>query len=174
MRPELSIILQSTPKMFVFFQNQLSRRWVVLLGIFTHLLLQAEPARPLVGAIRWDAQVGDRFSYGVEENAFLGPAIHHDRIPFYGQIRDDGSVFMDGTDPSVMAQEIEYARQAGLDYWAFLTYDDRPDHWGYWLGKQLDNYLHSPNRAAVRFAVILASHEQIGDDPGEWPRWIDR
>lgn len=139
------------------------------------LSLDASNASPLIGAIRWDAQVGDMYDYATMENRFLSPKEYRNRIPFYGKLLPDGSVHLDATDPSVMEQEIAYASEAGLDYWAFLTYENNtPGHWGYGLGLQLENYLNSPSKSAINFAVILADKNNIGNDESEWPRWIAR
>lgn len=146
---------------------------LILLGIGLHV--NAASSRPIVGAIRWDAQVGDRYGYGSEENRMLSPLAYRDRVPFYAELLPDGTVQIDATDPSVMEREIAYASEAGLDYWAFLTYENNsPDHWGYGLGLQLENYLKSPSKSAINFAVILASNVGIGDDESDWPRWVER
>lgn len=141
----------------------------------TWLTAHSGNTRPIVGAIRWDAQVGDLYSYGTEENVMLSPLGFRNRVPFYAQVHEDGSVDLDATDPSYMEKEIVYASDSGLDYWAFLTYEDNTEeHWGYGLGIQLKNFLQSPNRDEINFTVILADKNNIGDNEAEWPRWFSR
>jgi len=66
-----------------------------------------------------------------------------------------------------MDQEISYARGAGLDYWAFLTYPE-----GDAMSSALDRYLHSVRRAEIGFCLIL--HQTLGVPEARWPRERDR
>lgn len=110
---------------------------------------QESPMRPLVGAIRWDAWHGDKGTPGQAVQRALGPAKWHHRLPFFAQVRDDGSVAIDGARQDVMDQEIRYAVQAGLDYWAFVTY---PPDTAMSLGLKL--YLTSRLRTQIRFCLV--------------------
>jgi len=114
--------------------------------------------RPAVGAIRWDAWFGNRGSVGEAVHRSLGPGKWHDRLPFYAKVLGDDKVEIDGTPQSVIDREIEYAANAGLAYWAFVTYP--PDHE---LSLALKRYLSSPIRTKLDFCLIT-----------ECGRWHDR
>lgn len=126
-----------------------------------------ETQRSIVGAIRWDAWHGDAGMHGgtgvfktdktvltpglaVERS--LGPKHWHYRLPFYAKIISDDKVEVRGNSQEVMDKEIAYAADAGLDYWAFLTY--HPDS-PMTLGLKL--YLSSKDKAKIKFCVILHS-----------------
>ncbi len=80
-------------------------------------LLAAE--RPTVGAIRWDAWSGGGVTEQVEQT--LSPAKHRFRLPWFAKVDAAGHAHLDASAEGVMEQEIGYAKEAGLDYWAFLT-----------------------------------------------------
>lgn len=83
--------------------------------------------RPRVGAIRWDAWHGDLGVPGRAVQKSLGPARYHFRLPWFAKVEADGSMAIRCDAPGILAQEITYARRAGLDYWAFVTYpEDSP------------------------------------------------
>src|SRR5919108_3588775 len=115
---------------------------------------------PLVGAIRWDAWVGDVPTYndrgptavGLQVERVLGPAHWHDRLPFYARELSAHSVEVRATSQDVMDQEIAYASAAGLDYWAFVYY--RPGS-GLDTGRRLS--LASARRSEIAFCLIFDS-----------------
>ena len=105
--------------------------------------------RPLVGAIRWDAWYGGdgEVEHAVERT--LGPQKYHDRLPFFARVLGSDRVQIRGDAPAVMEREIAYAKQARLDYWAFVWYDpDDP------MSLALRHYLASPHRQDIRFALV--------------------
>lgn len=85
-----------------------------------------------VGAIRWDAWYGGEKGvdtdpgYIVEQT--LGSSTdYHYRLPFFSTINYDENgqytgVSIRGNSQEVMDQEINYAVEGGIDYWAFLVY----------------------------------------------------
>src|SRR5208337_675101 len=77
---------------------------------------------PSVGAIRWDAWTGSGNNIGIQVERALSPGKYHYRVPFFGVEVDTGTVKIDGTFQNIMDQEIDYAKHAGLDYWAFVWY----------------------------------------------------
>ena len=104
--------------------------------------------RPLVGAIRWDAwQEEDVVQAAVE--ASLDPAHWRWRAPWFGAVDAEGRLRFDGNRPEVMDAEIAFAVEAGVDYWAFVTY---PESIG--MTNALRLYLASPDRR-VRFCLNL-------------------
>jgi hypothetical protein len=113
-------------------------------------------SRPAVGAIRWDAWIGDAADsdVGRQVERSLGPEQWHVRLPFYGRKISRSEVQVRGNRQEVMDQEIAYASAAGLDYWAFVMYaEDSPLTLG-----GLDLYLRSATRSRIRFAMIVQSY----------------
>jgi hypothetical protein len=116
----------------------------------------AEPSRPRVGAIRWDAWFGDDPSsdVGRQVERSLGPQRWHYRLPFFAEELSDTEVRVRENTPAVMDQEIECARAAGIDYWAFVMYAaDAPMTRG---GVEL--FLQRVHPGALHFAMIAQSY----------------
>jgi len=105
--------------------------------------------RPIVGAIRWDAWHGDQGVPGQAVERALGPKRWHARIPFFGKVVSDTQVEIRGYSQEIVDREIAYARQAGLDYWAFVTYE--PDTS---MSLALKTYLASARKADIRFCLL--------------------
>ena len=106
-------------------------------------------ALPLVGAIRWDAwQENGDIQATVERT--LGPHHWHYRLPFFARVTGSNSVTINGNTQAIMDQEINYAANAGIDYWAFVTY---PDAIGMSHGLHL--YLSSPIKHRINFCLNL-------------------
>jgi hypothetical protein len=121
----------------------------------------ASPAlsAPLVGAIRWDAWVGDLPTYnsagptavGRQVERTLGPAHWRDRLPFYARELSADAVEVRGAGQAVVDQELAYAAAAGLDYWAFVWYPP-----GSGLDTARRRYLASALRSRMAFCLIYA------------------
>jgi len=79
----------------------------------------------------------------------LGPAKWRYRLPFFATVRSDTEVSIDGATQEVMDQEITYAAEAGLDYWAFLAYDPNEP-----MSLGLKLYLASERKREIRFCLI--------------------
>ena len=129
------------------------------------VLKQTDPARPIVGAIRWDAWTGGEVTAQVERS--LGPKKYHHRLPWFAEVIGDDKVRIDGSPQAVMDREIDFAADAGLDYWAFLLYPERES-----MSKAIKQYLASARRSRIKFCVIL--HNAFGVSDAEWPRERDR
>jgi hypothetical protein len=80
----------------------------------------------------------------------LGPDHWHYRLPFFAVKLDKNKVHVRGNTQKIMDQEILYAADAGLDYWAFNYYSP-----GSGLDSALKLYLRSPHRNAIKFSLIL-------------------
>lgn len=111
---------------------------------------QERPA-PVVGAIRWDAWVGDGSEVGLAVEKSLGPLRWHGRLPFFGKELAPDKVQVRANTRDVMDREIDYAANSGLGYWAFVAYDpaDAMTRGG------LDLYLSSRQKAKIKFCLIL-------------------
>lgn len=116
--------------------------------------------RPMIGAIRWDAWVGVNLPKIVAKS--LGPPSHRFRLPWYATVDEAGQVNIKGDAPGIMEQEIDYAANAGIDYWAFCGYGthDEPTI-------ALNQFLASPTRERMKFCMIL--HACIGGNESDWP-----
>lgn len=127
--------------------------------------LGEETQRSIVGAIRWDAWHGDAgvrggsevfktdkatLTPGLAVERSLGPKHWHYRLPFYSKVISDDKVEIRANSQDVMDQEIAYAADAGLDYWAFLTYHPESP-----MTLGLNLYLSSKDKVKIKFCVIL-------------------
>ncbi len=80
-----------------------------------------------VGAIRWDAWYGhdgkeDSVITQVERT--LSPAEYHHRAPFFAEITPDGKITVPEYTQEIFDREMQYAIDAGIDYFSFLWYYD--------------------------------------------------
>ncbi len=122
---------------------------------------------PLVGAIRWDAWHDDLGPPGRAVQTSLGPAKYHFRLPWFAKVREDGPVSIRCDRPGILEQEIDYARRAGLDYWAFVTYPrDSP------LSIPLKQYLAREETNGLRFCNIVERARFRG--PGKHTAMVER
>ena len=130
---------------------------------------QTKETRPVVGAIRWDAWSGGQVTAQVERT--LGPDKYRDRLPWFAEVVDDKTVKIGNTNQEMlqgtMDEEIRFAADAGLDYWAFVMYPEQDS-----MSKALQLYLESKRSDAVKFCVIL--HNNIGVQAKEWPQERER
>jgi len=115
------------------------------------------PRHTIVGAIRWDAWVGDAATFvgggnytGLQVARTLGPGRWHYRLPFFARITGPDSVYIDGRTQAIMDQEIAYAKNAGLDYWCFHYY-----HNGSGLDAARNLYLGSRHKHDVKFCISI-------------------
>lgn len=139
-----------------------------MLRLLAALLLVAPlgaAERPSVGAIRWDAWSGGGVTTQVERT--LSPAQHRFRLPWFATIDAAGRARIDAAADGVMEQEIAYAKSAGLDYWAFLTYPEADA-----MSSALARYLRSPRRADVGFCLVL--HQTLSVPADRWPAERER
>lgn len=109
---------------------------------------QKPDTRPVVGAIRWDAWHGDKSPVGRAVEIALGPKQWHYRVPFFGKIISDSQVEIHGYTQEIIDQEIAYAHQAGLDYWAFGLYSTMPA-----MTEARKLYLASHHKADINFCL---------------------
>jgi hypothetical protein len=129
------------------------------------VMAQESPPRPVVGAIRWDAWTGGDVTVQVETT--LGPRKYHNRLPWFAEVLGENKVRIDGSRQATMDREIDFASDAGLDYWAFLL-DDASSS----MSTALKQYLQSPRRKRINFCIIL--HNTLGVHASLWPAERDR
>ncbi|HEY3325252.1 MAG TPA: hypothetical protein VGP72_32670 [Planctomycetota bacterium] len=121
--------------------------------------------RPIVGAIRWDAWTGGEVTEQVQRT--LAPEKYHFRLPWFAEVLAPDRVRIDGSPQSVMDREIDFAADAGLDYWAFLIYPQSNS-----MSAALEQYLKSDKKARIKFCVIL--HGTLSAPTEKWPAERDR
>jgi hypothetical protein len=119
-----------------------------------------------VGAIRWDAWHGDLSIVGTAVETTLGPEHYHHRLPFYGKKISPTEVQVRATTQAVIDKEIAFAKAAGLDYWAYVTYDENSP---LSLARQL--HQASANKMDMNFCLIHAGG-RVG--AGGMAGWQDR
>ena len=125
------------------------------------------PRGSLVGAIRWDAWVGEMPTFGdatsdnrvgVVVERTLGPNKWHNRLPFYAVEIGENQVQVRETTQAIMDQEIAYAKNAGIDYWAYVFYPP-----GSGLDTARNLYLSSARKADVKFSLIIDNTAYLKD-----------
>src|SRR5579862_1813412 len=135
--------------------------------------VQASP--PQVGAIRWDAWqdtvTNDRIL--PTDITDLGPHQWHYRLPFFAQVTGSNSVSINGNSQSIMDQEIIYAANAGIGYWAFDIAPATGASSGMGIGLHL--YFNSAFKSRINFAGILEGNA-INDISGQglWSNQVVR
>ena len=112
-------------------------------------VLHAAPdARPIVGAIRWDAWYGGSVCKEVELS--LGQPKYHFRLPWFARVSGNGAVNINGDSQATMEQEISYAAQAGLNYWAIVDYwNEAPA-----MHIALNRYLAAKDKKGLRYCFV--------------------
>jgi hypothetical protein len=118
-----------------------------------------------VGAIRWDGWVGKKGTWqiGPIVERTMGPEKFHSRAPWFSTVVSKDSVLIDGTTQEIMDEEIAYAKNAGIDYWAYCWY---PDGCGLELARKLhQSSIHAND---VKWCVILQGFEAyLSNDYGK-------
>lgn len=142
--------------------------WLIIICGSCQMSAQ-EDVRPrsLVGAIRWDAWHGDvdgPGSPGLAVERSLGPAHWHYRLPFFAKVVGENTVEARANTQKIMDEEITYASNAHLDYWAFLTYAPKS---AMSIGMQL--YLSSSLKSKMKFCLIC---HHIRESPEEVERLV--
>lgn len=107
----------------------------------------------LVGAIRWDAWTGDSTT-GYQTERSLGPNKYHFRIPYYGMENSYDSAKTRELNQTIMDEEIAYAYNANIDYWAFCWYGYDPTNNALATARSL--YLNSEHCTDIKFCYIFS------------------
>lgn len=115
----------------------------------------------IVGALRWDAwhhPTQDTVRTAVE--ASLGPSQYHWRLPFFATEPTADSCVIAG-DQAAMDAEIDYAVEAGLDYWAFFWYGKNSTN-GMRAG--WDYFQTSSKKSYINWCFYYAGQAPLHDD----------
>ena len=127
--------------------------FISILFIISYAKERTDNPNPIVGAIRWDAYYGSQDDVGQSINKRLSPQKWHNRLPFYAKEIGKDSIQLNGSAQSVIDQEITYAKNAGLDYWAFVTYEPSA-----YMSLSLKSYLASSLRSQINFCLVTECH----------------
>ncbi|GEM_PF-708110 len=111
-----------------------------------------------VGVIRWDAWVGNQSGVGLEVEESLGPNEFHGRLPYFATIDGPNEVSIQITQ-STMDTDLQIAKEAGIDYFAYVYYS--PQLSG--IGEVIDLHLNSPNKSDVDYCFIVAGNRWNSD-----------
>jgi hypothetical protein len=135
--------------------RRLFLRWgtiSVLAALHRRIANAYTPRQVRIGAIRWDAWYSPDTSPGSSEwyaAHDLDPDAFHYRAPFFAEQVGKERMSINGTQSSIDA-EIDYAANAGIDYWAFGWYQEgRPLH------KAWEYYQASPQRERVKWCALI-------------------
>ena len=116
---------------------------------------QPEAERVTVGAIRWDAWFADATN-PYEKN--LSDKRWRGRLPFYAKIISDTEVQVRGDTQEAVDKEIAYAKNGGIDYWAFLYYSPATRNDGFkhdYMNRARRLYLSSKHKSDINFCLIV-------------------
>ncbi|MBW7457373.1 discoidin domain-containing protein, partial [Paenibacillus sepulcri] len=106
--------------------------------------------KTIVGAIRWDwwGATSDPNNPGTETQMTLSPGEYHFRLPWYATVTGADSVSIPQYTQEIVDEEIEYANNAGIDYWAFVMYESPTAR---------DLYLSSEHKDDVKWSAMLGA-----------------
>jgi hypothetical protein len=121
---------------------------------------------PIIGAIRWDAWYGEKGPVKEVERS-LGPIKYHFRLPFFARVLDQNTVSINGDSSAIMEQEIAFATQAGLAFWAFVDYGDQGE-----LTMARKQYQAEPNKRGLRFCFVEEGGRLDALGTNAWPRLV--
>ena len=116
-----------------------------------------------VGVIRWDAWYGhdgDGNSVISAVEKTLSPKEFHFRAPFFAEVTKDNKITIPEYTQEIFDKEMEYAIEAGIDYFAFYWYTDS-------MQKARQFYKTSKYNDKVKMCVMLAGSTNDADQHNE-------
>ena len=121
-----------------------------------------------VGVIRWDAWYGHDGISGSVISAVektLSPAEFHFRAPFFAEVTEAGGITIPAYTQEIFDKEMEYAIEAGIDYFAFLWYSD-----GMQAARKL--YQTSKYNDKVKMCIILGGGDGTAEQHQEMAKLL--
>jgi len=90
-----------------------------------NVLSEQREEKTTFGAIRWDCWYNTGVSAGnvVQVEKTLSPKEYHFRAPFFADITEEGNIKLPRPSQEIFDQEMLYAKEAGISYFAYLWYD---------------------------------------------------
>lgn len=79
-----------------------------------------------VGVINWDCSVPSWTYFGTAATRSLGPEKYRDRTPYYAEVVAPGKIEYRHRTLAEYEREMQYAIDAGIDYFAYCWYDLHP------------------------------------------------
>ena len=79
-----------------------------------------------IGAVNWDCSVPSSTFFGKASTRALGPAKYRDRTPYYADVVGTDLIEYRKRTLEEYEQEMRYAIDAGIDYFAYCWYDRTP------------------------------------------------
>jgi len=87
---------------------------------------RGEPCVRRVGVVNWDCSVPGWTFFGASVTNVLGPAKWRDRTPYYADVTGKDRIEYRFRTLAEYEQEMRYAIEAGIDYFAYCWYDLNP------------------------------------------------
>ena len=114
---------------------------------------------PSVGAIRWDAwtaHTNKGWDVISQVEKTLSPSQFHFRAPFFAKVTADNKIIIPAYNQEIFDQEMQYAKYAGIDYFAYIWYFDDAENNPGGIGMQQARKFHqtSKYRNDVKMCVI--------------------
>ncbi|HTG00071.1 MAG TPA: Ig-like domain-containing protein, partial [Nitrospirota bacterium] len=119
------------------------------LSASTVLTVTSAFSHPTVGAIRWDGWLGEGDSVGKQLDKDLSPNHWHYRVPFYATEVSANQVIINASTQDIIDQEIAYAKNAGINYFAYVLYPNSS------LETALNLHLSSTHKNDVNYCFIF-------------------
>jgi len=139
---------------------------LVLLGSFCH---GATDSKIRAGVIRWDPWYKECDTRKQVEKSLM-PEEYNDRRPWFSK-KIDGKWIIPDCGQDEIDLEINWAADAGLDYFLFIPYSKFYKYGT--LSAALDLYLNSAVRSRIDFSIIVMHIEKI-EDRDNWTKERER
>jgi hypothetical protein len=123
---------------------------------------------PIVGAIRWDGWYGEG-PVVKQTEASLGQPKYHFRLPWFARVAGEGEVSINGDSEAIVEQEIAYAAEARLNYWAFVDYWDELRE----MRLALNRYLAARDKKGVRYCFVEEGRRLDRIGAAGWIRLVE-
>ncbi len=134
-----------------------------------------DPSKPIVGVIRWDAWTPNLHPTTTTQNKWITADLGKwgYRLPFFAKNLPNNtkdSEVINEDSQEIIDKEILYTSQAGINYWTFFWFNfwwqDSNTTWRYNYG--LNNYLNSPYKNKMNFALMLGCCGLLDHYPTDW------
>ena len=77
-----------------------------------------------IGVINWDSSLPPETYFGGYTSRALSPERYRARVPYYADITKEGNVVFPRKDAESVGRELQYAVDAGIDYFAYCWYPE--------------------------------------------------